>query len=722
MTECGPGQGCFSDVDGCAAGEFASAAAAAAPIPGRKTVIGYYASWQWYDRDKLADPAKVDFSKYDRINYAFFQPSPSGNLYGTDEWGDPQLLWGPYVWDAARQVDDGPDRNYFCSWDGPLGERGGEGERNCMYHDLDGGLLRRARRAGTQVMPSIGGWTLSDNFPTIARTRAGRDNFARQCADLVRAYGFDGIDIDWEYPGYKDHSGTPEDTVNFTLLLRAVRDELDRLGAERGTFYPLTAALPCGPDKIGDIQVERVKDILTELNLMSYDMHGAWDALSGTNAPLVDQGWGDEVRGMSVHGCVDSYVRRGVPLRQMNVGLPFYGRSVRRATGLKQFHGGADDINYHLDEGSPQYFNIVNELQRMTTYRHQRTRTQYAVFDDTGGLVSYDDPRAICDKVAYANERGMNGFLIWEISGDMIETEAGQIATPLVDAANAKIENPDFDCSALRDPPWALRDATYRHAPPEPATVDWSEYAPPLGDAGSANDFDGARDSSGDGAPAARPPLVATGTEEAAPSDPARGAEGGPGDDPGDDPGEEEEEEAAAVDCPPDYTGYFSTSDCVMYGYCQFGEPVGVALPCVPGTLFDVSTSACTWANMVSCGQSPAIEEEEEEMEEEVDGQAGLVPDMGDIPNGNAWPSFVGEEVDASASFINSNRASDVDLNINIYVDLNPSNFFCGMSPEDAAELCLPCPSGLMIDCGDDFRRGCFRDITGCATRGNGNR
>ena len=98
-----------------------------------------------------------------------------------------------------------------------------------------------------------------------------------------------------------------------------------------------------------------------------------------------------------------------MPLEQMNIGLPFYGRSVKGATGMKQFHQGADDVKYHLDEGSPQYFNIVNELGRMTTYRHEKTQTQFAVFNQGGGLVSYDDPQAICDKVEYANARGMHG-------------------------------------------------------------------------------------------------------------------------------------------------------------------------------------------------------------------------------------------------------------------------------------------------------------------------
>lgn len=142
---------------------------------------------------------------------------------------------------------------------------------------------------------------------------------------------------------------------------------------------------------------------------MSYDLHGAWDVLTGTNAPMFDQGWTDQSKRWSVHGCTEAYLDHGVDLAKINLGLPFYGRSFRKATGFKQVHEGPDDINFHLDEGSPQYFNIVKALGRMTTYRHEKTQTQYAVFDDTGGLVSYDDARAICDKVHYANQRGMHG-------------------------------------------------------------------------------------------------------------------------------------------------------------------------------------------------------------------------------------------------------------------------------------------------------------------------
>ena len=57
---------------------------------------------------------------------------------------------------------------------------------------------------------------------------------------LTFVFVFVGIDIDWEYPGYEDHSGTPQDRDNFKLLLNDVRAKLDELGALTGTFYGLT--------------------------------------------------------------------------------------------------------------------------------------------------------------------------------------------------------------------------------------------------------------------------------------------------------------------------------------------------------------------------------------------------------------------------------------------------------------------------------------------------
>ncbi len=56
------------------------------------TVIGYYAAWQWYDNAERAAPTNMEFSKVDRVNYAFFQADVSGAVWGTDSWADPIVL------------------------------------------------------------------------------------------------------------------------------------------------------------------------------------------------------------------------------------------------------------------------------------------------------------------------------------------------------------------------------------------------------------------------------------------------------------------------------------------------------------------------------------------------------------------------------------------------------------------------------------------------------
>ncbi len=258
----------------------------------------------------------------------------------------------------------------------------------------------------------------------------------------------------------RDHSGTPEDKGNYNLLLQTIREKLDELSLRTGgKFYGLTAALPCGTSHIKNIDIKTVVNYLSEFNLMTYDFFGAWSPTTGTNAPLHDQSWGGEdTVGFSIDGCTKNWVAGGADPSKINIGLPFYGRSFRGATGLNQEHDGkADDGMWHADEGSPQYFNIVEKLenknewstdQDLHSYRHEETSTQYAWYNIYGGvgLVSYDDEQAICDKTHYAIENELNGFIIWEISGDLMLDGT----TPLIDAVHTKLSDPQLDCKIFQ--------------------------------------------------------------------------------------------------------------------------------------------------------------------------------------------------------------------------------------------------------------------------------
>lgn len=173
----------------------------------------------------------------------------------------------------------------------------------------------------------------------------------------------------------------------------------------------------------------------------TYDFNGAWSELSGVHSPLYYQGWGPEK--FSLHDCVNTWHEGGAPRSKLNIGISFYGRTFAGATGLEQEHQGTDKAHWGPDEGTPMYYNILKQLPYMTNVRHEPTKTQYAFFED-GGLVSFDDERSICEKTEYLIDNHLNGFLIWELSGDMIESD---LSTPLLDSLNKKLDNPTMSCS-----------------------------------------------------------------------------------------------------------------------------------------------------------------------------------------------------------------------------------------------------------------------------------
>ena len=89
-------------------------------------------------------------------------------------WGDPLVLFGPLDWTGAQH----------CSWDGP-------NQKACNNHRYEEGLIHLVHQAGGEIYPSIGGWTLSDNFPAVAASATARTNFANQCVELIKDYGFE---------------------------------------------------------------------------------------------------------------------------------------------------------------------------------------------------------------------------------------------------------------------------------------------------------------------------------------------------------------------------------------------------------------------------------------------------------------------------------------------------------------------------------------------------
>ena len=195
-------------------------------------------------------------------------------------------------------------------------------------------------------------------------------------------------------------------------------------------------------------------------------------------------------------------------------------------------------------------------------------------------------------------------------SGDMLEN--GQ--TPLIDATNDKINDPNLDCSKLRDPLWSLSSSTYFYAPDEPDVVDMSNADSfKIQSTGSTNDFNGAQD-----AVLSWPASTSTSDSDASTHnqvftptytvDNGSSSSSSSSSSSGSSSSSSSSSSVSTTntvelgkDCPNGYTGYWTSVDCTRYFQCQDGIMLGASQPCVPGTLFDVHINTCAFAANVQC-------------------------------------------------------------------------------------------------------------------------
>ena len=207
----------------------------------------------------------------------------------------------------------------------------------------------KAQNPDTKVLVSIGGWTWSKFFSKAAATPESRTKLVSSCIDLylkgnlpvidgrggpgAAAGIFDGIDIDWEWPGAPDWSQHPEniidpvkDKANFTALLAEFRKQLDEYGASQGDEYLLSSYIPVNPTVINaGWDAPAIFDSLDYGNIQGYDLHGGWSPnLAGHQSNLKDDpSYSGDI---SVEQGINLYLSRGVDPQQITLGIPAFGR------------------------------------------------------------------------------------------------------------------------------------------------------------------------------------------------------------------------------------------------------------------------------------------------------------------------------------------------------------------------------------------------------------
>lgn len=270
-------------------------------------------------------------------------------------------------------------------------------------------ILKKQNRH-MKVLLSIGGWTYSPKFAPIATTAAGRKNFCSSATKLVGDWGFDGIDIDWEYPANSDEAKA------FTLLLQECRQSLDDYATQYapGYHFEITIASPAGPQNYEVMDLEGMNPLVDLWNLMAYDYAGSWDTNSGHQANLYNDTENPLATPFNTDQAVDNFISRKIPPQNIMMGLPTYGRSFEATTGLgKPFNGigqGTLQAGIWLYKDLPR--TGANEI-----YDHV-AKASYSYDDSTEELISYDNVYSAKEKTKYLKSKGLGGAVFWEASGD----------------------------------------------------------------------------------------------------------------------------------------------------------------------------------------------------------------------------------------------------------------------------------------------------------------
>ena len=354
-------------------------------------VVGYFASWAIYDRGYFVTDIPAD--KLTHLNYAFAGISENGEIALLDEWADTQF---PYPGDADNQPLKG------------------------NFHQLQ--LLKEAHPQ-LQTLISVGGWSESDRFSDVALTPEARAKFAESAVAFMARYGFDGVDIDWEYPtggGEEGNIERPSDKTNFVLLLAALRTALDAQGEQDGQHYLLTIALGSGRDAYEPLDWAQLVPLLDWINVMTYDMSGNWSTVTGFNAPLYDSQPNPPEVGSSDNALTDLQTL-GVPAEKLVMGVPFYGHGWSGVpainNGLHQpFTGAAQGL---WEAGSFDYYDVAaHYVGRYARFWDDAAQVPWLYDAASGTMISYDDPELMAKKAQYVREHGLGGIMFWEMSQD----------------------------------------------------------------------------------------------------------------------------------------------------------------------------------------------------------------------------------------------------------------------------------------------------------------
>ena len=344
------------------------------------------------------------------------------------------------------------DPNFVPDWNDPNGMRC---EWPCSpsrkYRGYEGAnVAMKKKNPSIKSLVSVGGWNFNDCsctdcygqgaqtceiFSTIAASEAETRQFAKNIIAFCRNWGFDGFDLDWEYPVVAGHNSlkrdangnfveTPQDYDNYISMLKILREEFHAENPSNPLL--LTAAVGVGKSTVESAyNIPAMSEYLDLINLMTYDMHGAWEPYTGCNANLFSTP-ADIARdgyALSVSWAVDYWAKLSGKPHKITMGLGAYGRGWKLSDPSDASYGapasGASAARVATKaEGIVSYYEIEDEIKNGATRHYDIDRQCPYIVTANGEWFGYDDTQSLQPKLDLVKSTGLRGTMVWALDLD----------------------------------------------------------------------------------------------------------------------------------------------------------------------------------------------------------------------------------------------------------------------------------------------------------------
>ncbi|KGO47650.1 Glycoside hydrolase, superfamily [Penicillium expansum] len=323
-------------------------------------------------------------------------------------------------------------------------------------NEREAGIMKRLVALKTtnpqmKVNIAIGGWAFNDPgstatvFSDLAASKDNQNKFFASLLHFMSLYGFDGVDIDWEYPVDSDRGGRFADLKNFPSFMANLKEALNQGGATR----ELSLTLPTSYWYLQHFDIKGLEKSVDYFNYMSYDLHGTWDGKNQWSGAYLDS----HTNLTEIEVAMDLLWRNNISPSKVVMGLAFYARAFTVAdtsctTPGCMFASGSDEgpcsgqtgilLNSEIDDIRTQY-NVQPTLDKDAAVQILSWEDQW---------LTYDDSSTFKLKVDYVKDHCLGGVMVWAVSQDTSNgtyTEALSDHTPPMSAPHIllSVENTD---------------------------------------------------------------------------------------------------------------------------------------------------------------------------------------------------------------------------------------------------------------------------------------